>query len=45
MLETRLIMASESNKRKESLRVEKISVLVLVLCFVVLVYLLAFKPF
>jgi hypothetical protein len=38
-------MASESNKQKESLKVEKVSILVLVLCFFVLVYLLTFRPF
>lgn len=43
--ETRLTMASESNKQKESLKVEKVSILVLVLCFFVLVYLLTFRPF
>lgn len=39
-------MAGESTKhKKEDFRVERISLLVLVVCFVVLVYLLAFRPF
>jgi hypothetical protein len=38
-------MARESTNRKEDFRIERISLLVLVICFVVLVYLLAFRPF
>ena len=38
-------MASESSTRKDSLKVEKVSLLVLTLCIVVLVYLLVFRPF
>jgi hypothetical protein len=37
-------MALES-KRKDSLKVEKFSLLVLTLCIVVLVYLLVVRPF
>lgn len=38
-------MAAETNTRKDSLKVEKLSLLVLTLCIVVLVYLLVFRPF
>jgi hypothetical protein len=38
-------MAAESTNRKDSLRVEKLSYLVLTLCLVVLVYVLVVKPF
>lgn len=38
-------MAAESTPRKDSLRVEKLSLLVLTLCIVVLVYLVVFRPF
>ena len=38
-------MAAETNARKDSLQVEKLSLLVLALCIVVLVYLLVFRPF
>jgi hypothetical protein len=38
-------MAVESTNRKDSLRVEKLSYLVLTLCVVVLVYVLVVKPF
>lgn len=38
-------MASESPTRKDTLKVEKVSLLVLTLCVVVLVYLLVFRPF
>jgi hypothetical protein len=37
-------MAVEST-RKDSLKVEKVSLLVLTLCIVMLVYLLIFRPF
>lgn len=38
-------MAAESIPRKDNLRVEKTSLLVLALCIVVLVGLLIFRPF
>jgi hypothetical protein len=38
-------MAAESTKRKDSLRVEKLSLFILTLCVVVLVYVLVAKPF
>jgi hypothetical protein len=38
-------MAAEPNQRKDSLRVEKLSYLVLTLCVVALVYVLVAKPF
>lgn len=38
-------METESTTRKDSLRVEKLSLLVLTLCIVVLVYLLVSRPF
>jgi hypothetical protein len=38
-------MAQESTNRKDSLRVEKLSLLVLTLCIVVLVYVLVARPF
>jgi hypothetical protein len=38
-------MAAESPTRKDTLKVEKLSFLVLTLCVVVLVYLLIFRPF
>jgi hypothetical protein len=38
-------MAAESTTRKDTLRVEKLSLLVLTLCVVVLVYLLVVRPF
>ncbi len=38
-------MGAESSTRKDSLKVEKLSLLVLTLCVVVLVYLLVFRPF
>jgi hypothetical protein len=38
-------MAPESTTRKDNLRVEKVSILVLTLCLVVLVYLLVYHPF
>ncbi len=38
-------MAAESNNRKDSLKVEKLSYLVLTLCVAVLVYVLVAKPF
>lgn len=38
-------MAAESTNGKDSLKVEKLSYLVLTLCVVVLIYLLVVKPF
>lgn len=38
-------MAQESTKGKDSLRVEKLSFLLLTLCIVVLVYVLVARPF
>ena len=38
-------MAQESTNGKDNLRVEKLSLLVLTLCIVVLVYVLAARPF
>jgi hypothetical protein len=38
-------MAQESTNEKDSLRVEKLSLLVLTLCIVVLVYVLVARPF
>jgi len=38
-------MGAESTTRKDTLKVEKLSLLVLTLCVVVLVYLLVFRPF
>jgi hypothetical protein len=38
-------MAGKSTPRKDTLRVEKTSLLVLAICVVVLVYLIAFRPF
>jgi hypothetical protein len=38
-------MADETTKRKDTMKVEKLSLLVLSLCIVVLVYVLVAKPF
>jgi hypothetical protein len=38
-------MAAETNQRKDSLKVEKLTYLLLTLCVVVLVYVLVAKPF
>jgi hypothetical protein len=38
-------MAAEANTRKDNLKVEKVSLLVLTLCVVVLVYVLVCRPF
>lgn len=38
-------MAAESETRKDTMKVEKLSILVLTLCVVVLVYLVIFRPF
>jgi hypothetical protein len=40
-----LSMAGETNQRKDSLKVEKLTYLLLTLCVVVLVYVLVAKPF
>jgi len=39
------IMSSESTPRKDTLKVEKLSLLVLALCIVVLVYVIVCRPF
>jgi hypothetical protein len=38
-------MAAESSTRKDNLKVEKLSLLILTLCVVVLVYVLVCRPF
>jgi len=38
-------MANETTKRKDTMKMEKLSLLVLTLCIVVLVYVLVAKPF
>ena len=38
-------MTGDSTKRKDTLKVEKVSLLVLTLCIVVLVYVLVARPF
>jgi hypothetical protein len=38
-------MAADSTARKDNLKVEKLSLLILILCVVVLVGLLVFRPF
>lgn len=38
-------MAGESSTRKDNMKVEKLSLLVLTLCIVVLVYVLVCRPF
>jgi hypothetical protein len=43
--QTGVVMASETTKRKDTMKVEKLSLLVLTLCIVVLVYVLVAKPF
>lgn len=45
MRETILSMTTESTSRKDTMKVEKLSLLVLTLCIVVLVYLLVMHPF
>lgn len=39
------LMEAESNPRKDSMKVEKLSLLLLTLCVVVLVYVLVVHPF
>jgi hypothetical protein len=43
--ETGVVMANETTKQKDTMKVEKLSLLVLTLCIVVLVYVLVAKPF
>ena len=38
-------MAADSTKRKDTMKVEKVSLLVLTVCIVVLVYVLVARPF
>lgn len=38
-------MNAESQTRKDNLKVEKLSILVLALCIAVLVYVLVYRPF
>lgn len=38
-------MAAESNPRKDTLKVEKVSIFILALCIATLVYLLIYRPF
>jgi len=38
-------MAADTTKRKDSMRMEKLALLVLSLCIVVLVYVLVVRPF
>jgi len=38
-------MTNETTRRKDTMKVEKLSLLVLTLCIVVLVYVLVAKPF
>lgn len=38
-------MGAETNTRKDNLKVEKLSLVVLTLCVVVLVYVLVWRPF
>jgi len=45
VLETDLVMADETTNKKDSLKVEKLSLLILSVCIVVLVYVLVAKPF
>ena len=43
--ETGVVMANETTKQKDTMKMEKLSLLVLTLCIVVLVYVLVAKPF
>lgn len=43
--ETGVVMMNETTKQKDTMKVEKLSLLVLMLCIVVIVYLLVAKPF
>jgi hypothetical protein len=43
--ETGVVMADETTGTKDTMKVEKLSLLVLTLCIVVLVYVLVVRPF
>jgi hypothetical protein len=43
--QTGVVMANETTKQKDTMKMEKLSLLVLTLCIVVLVYVLVVKPF
>ena len=43
--ETGVVMANETTKQKDTMKMEKLSLLVLTLCIVVLVYVLVARPF
>lgn len=43
--ETGVVMASETTSKKDTMKVEKFSLLVLTLCIVILVYVLVARPF
>lgn len=43
--QTGVVMASETAKQKDTMKVEKLSLLILTLCIVMLVYVLVAKPF
>src|SRR5690242_16808392 len=43
--ETGVVMGNETTKQKDTMKVEKLSLLVLTLCIVVLVYVLVARPF
>ena len=43
--QTGVVMTNETTRRKDTMKVEKLSLLVLTLCIVVLVYVLVAKPF
>lgn len=43
--QTGVVMADETAKQKDTMKVEKLSLLILTLCIVVLVYVLVAKPF
>jgi len=43
--QTGVVMADETTKQKDTMKMEKVSLLVLTLCIVVLVYVLLAKPF
>ena len=43
--ETGVVMANETTKKKDTMKAEKVLLLVLALCIVVIVYVLVAKPF
>lgn len=45
MRQTGVVMADETAQQKDTMKVEKLSLLVLTLCIVVLVYVLVAHPF